>query len=110
MKAPQVHSSGSSSKEDAAQAVQESWLDAASPPPKGPLRFRRSKRRRRAPSSPQHMDPIEAEVERWFDLKWTPACEYQKKWSAGDWWGENHTSFPLVARLARRILATQVSG
>jgi len=47
------------------------------------------------------MDPIEAEVERWFDLKWTPACEYQKKWSAGDWWGENHTSFPLVARLAR---------
>ena len=64
-------------------------------PPKGPLRFRRSKRRRRAPSSPQHMDPIEAEVERWFDLKWTPASEYQKKMECWGLVGRESHQLPL---------------
>ena len=44
----------------------------------------------------------------WFEMD--TSMWISKKWSFGDWWGENHTSFPLVARLARRILATQVSG
>ena len=87
------------------------WLNAYSPPPAPTFHYGRRGPSRAGRKAPLPVaDPLEVEINRWFSECWMPTDETQAKWDALKWWECHHSRFPKTARLAKRILATQVGG
>lgn len=96
---------GTASADDAPRAQAASWLDDMSPPTKPRTKRRKSKKTVGDGDVPED---IEDAVIAWFGQTWEPESEAQGRWSAEDWWRSNESRFPKIAKLARRVLATQV--
>ena len=75
------------------------WLDAASPTPH---------RHGKHTGSSSHLTEVSVALEKWRTVRWTPVGRDQQAWSALDWWMHHEKEHPLIAKLARRHLATQV--
>ena len=66
------------------------------------------KRRRRTPSPELEPDAVEEEVEEYLRRKWIPGDNHMD-WTAGDWWRANKHQFLCIEKVARHLLATQVT-
>jgi len=84
------------------------WMDQHSPPPNNP---KPRKRRRRVMKKSISDVPAEIEdaVAEWFGMQWHPCSQAQRQWRVEDWWRANENDWPMMAKLARRVLATQVT-
>ena len=83
-----------------------SWLDRTSPPPKEERRpKRKAKKRQRASKLPPKIDDA---VAAWFEYTFVPETLEEQTWRAEDWWRVHESTFPMIAMLAKRVLATQV--
>ena len=112
MRGPTAAGEGNDGNDSAGDAAMDdpplplSWLDQASPPPKEDRQPRsRAKRKKRASSLPHKIDDA---VTAWFEYTFTPKSFEEQAWHAEDWWRVHESTFPLIALLARRVLATQV--
>ena len=91
--------------ESDADAEEDNWLDAVSPRPTQPHTSCRRRALRGGVA-----EEVERAVMEWKALSWTPATQEQRTWTAADWWRANGQAHPLVARLARKRLAAQVTA
>ena len=96
---------GDEAMEETPQAI--NWLDDTSPPA-GAKRTRPRRKARKKRTANDVPADIDDAVTAWFEYTWEPANNVQRQWSAEDWWRLNESSFPMIAKLARRVLATQV--
>ena len=44
----------------------------------------------------------------WFKYTFVPKTFEEQTWHAEDWWRVHESTFPMIAMLAKRLLATQV--
>ena len=83
----------------------ENWLDVASPPTRQIYRPRGRRAHARSGS-----DEVDTAVTEWLAMSWNATTQEQKGWTTSDWWRAHEAAHPLIAKLARRRLATQVKG
>ena len=83
-----------------------SWLEWTSPPSKEERRpKRKAKKKQRASKLPPKIDDV---VTAWFEYTFVPKTFEEQAWCAEDWWRIHESTFPMIAMLAKRVLATQV--
>ena len=83
-----------------------SWLDWTSPPPKEERRPKKKAKKRQRAS--KLLPKIDDAVTAWFEYTFAPKTFEEQMWRAEDWWRVHESTFPMIAMLAKRVLATQV--